>query len=93
MRTVTVIYRDCGVHFKLSRTDSRYRLLRHWRRETKKMPVACCPKCMDATFIRRNESFRAAGAVARRASENANNSRNFHSRLRVRSWAWRELDD
>ena len=93
MRTVTVICKECGTHFKLTRADRRYSLMRRWRRETGKMPVGHCVKCLDNVSIRRNENFRASGTVARMASENACDPRNFHPKSRVRPWAWRELDD
>jgi hypothetical protein len=93
LKTVTAICKDCGVHFKISKGDSRFRPLRRERRISEKMPMGHCPKCVDKSFMRRDENFRAYGHVAREAKENSLSRQNFNRGVRVRPWAWRELDD
>jgi len=93
MKTVTAICKEYGVHFKISRSDQRFWPFRHERKDTNRMPMGHCPKCVDKSFMRRDENFRATGIVAMQARENALCPQNFNRRLRIRPWSWRELDD
>ena len=90
---VTCICKDCNSHFVMTRADKLYAVFRKERRKTHKMPMHYCPRCWEKTLVRRDAQFRTGKINSQLAFDNAMAPANFHRKCRVRSWAWRELDD